>query len=95
MEKRKTLIINFLYFAIIIAIAYFVLEFAFTLLLPFVAALFIAYILRHPIRFLAAKTKLPKKLLKKRQKQKPKKLKKRVNNYGNEKKHRQRHLFKT
>ena len=62
MEKRKTLIINFLYFAIIIAIAYFVLEFAFTLLLPFVAALFIAYILRHPIRFLAAKTKLPKKL---------------------------------
>lgn len=62
MEKQKRFIINFLYFAIIIAIAFFILEFAFSLLFPFVAALFIAYILRHPIRFISAKTRLPKKI---------------------------------
>lgn len=61
MEKRKKFIINFLYFAIIIAVAVFVLQFALTLLFPFVAALFIAYVLRRPIRFIAAKTKLSKK----------------------------------
>lgn len=61
MEKRKKFIINFLYFGIIIAAAYLVLKFALTLLFPFVAALVIAYLLRRPIRFLSAKTKLPAK----------------------------------
>ncbi|WP_346662567.1 sporulation integral membrane protein YtvI [uncultured Merdimonas sp.] len=62
MEKRKKFIINFLYFAIIIAAIFFALQFALTLLFPFVAALFIAYILKHPINFIARKTKIPKKL---------------------------------
>ena len=44
MEKRTKFIINFLYFAIIIALAFFVLRFALSFLFPFVAALFIAYI---------------------------------------------------
>ena len=58
MEKRRTFIINFLYFAIIVALSLFVLRFALTLLFPFVAALFISYVLRRPIDFLAAKTRL-------------------------------------
>lgn len=62
MEKRKKFIINFLYFAIIIAAIFFALQFALSLLFPFVAALLIAYILKHPINFIARKTKMPRKL---------------------------------
>lgn len=62
MEKRTKFIINFLYFAIIIALAFFVLRFALSFLFPFVAALFIAYILRRPIQFITTKTQLPRKL---------------------------------
>lgn len=62
MEKRRTFIINFLYFAIIVALSLFVLRFALTLLFPFVAALFISYVLRCPIDFLAAKTRLSRKV---------------------------------
>ncbi len=61
MEKRKTFIINFLYFAIIIVAVFLALQFALTLLFPFVAALFISYILKHPIRFIAKKTRLPRR----------------------------------
>ena len=63
MEKRKKFIINFLYFAIIIAAVFLALQFALTLLFPFVAALFIAYILKHPIRFVSKKTRLPRRLV--------------------------------
>ena len=63
MEKRKKFIINFLYFAIIIAAVFLALQFALTLLFPFVAALFIAYILKHPIRFVSEKTRLPRRLV--------------------------------
>ena len=38
------------------------LRFALTLLFPFVAALFISYVLRRPIDFLAAKTRLSRKV---------------------------------
>lgn len=55
MEKRTKFIINFLYFAIIIALAFFVLRFALSFLFPFVAALFIAYILRRPIQFITTR----------------------------------------
>lgn len=62
MEKRRKFIINFLYFAIIIALAFFVLRFALSFLFPFVAALFISYILRRPIQFITTKTRLPRKV---------------------------------
>ena len=62
MEKRRTFIINFLYFAIIIALAFLVLRFALTLLFPFVAALVIAYLLKRPIQLITTKTRLPRKL---------------------------------
>ena len=50
-------------FAIIIAAVFLALQFALTLLFPFVAALFIAYILKHPIRFVSEKTRIPKRLV--------------------------------
>lgn len=62
MEKRRKFIINFFYFAIIIALAFFVLRFALSFLFPFVAALFIAYILRRPIQLITTKTRLPRKV---------------------------------
>ncbi len=61
MEKRKQFIINFLYFAIILAAAFLLLKFGLPLLSPFVIAFVIAYLLKRPIRFLARKTGLPKK----------------------------------
>lgn len=62
MEKRRKFIINFLYFAIIIALAFFVLRFALSFLFPFVVVLFIAYILRHPIQLITTKARLPRKI---------------------------------
>ena len=59
MEKRTKFIINFLYFAIIIALAFFVLRFALSFLFPFVAALFIAYILRRLFSLLPQKHSFP------------------------------------
>ena len=43
MEKRKKFIINFLYFAIIIGAVFLALQFALTLLFPFVAAFYRLY----------------------------------------------------
>ncbi len=63
MEKRKTFIVNFLYFASILAVAYVLLRFGLPLLMPFVIAFMIAYCLKRPIRFLSAKLKLPRKLI--------------------------------
>lgn len=62
MEKRRIFIINFLYFAIISALAFIVLKFSLTLLFPFVAALVIAYVLQRPIRFISTRLRLPQKL---------------------------------
>ena len=63
MEKRKTFIINFLFFAIILAAAYVLVRFGLPLLMPFVIAFVIAYFLKRPIRFLSSKLKLPRKLI--------------------------------
>lgn len=62
MEKRKTFIVNFLYFAIILAAAYVLIRFGLPLLMPFVIAFVIAYFLKWPIRFVSAKLKIPRKL---------------------------------
>ena len=59
MEKKQRFIINFLYFAIILAIAYVLLKFAVPLLMPFVIGFLIAYVLKRPIRFLAEKVRIP------------------------------------
>lgn len=59
MEKRQRFIINFLYFAIILAIAAVLLKFALPLLAPFVIGFLIAYCLKSPIRFLSEKCRIP------------------------------------
>ena len=62
MEKRQRFIINFLYFAIILVIAAVLLKFALPLLAPFVIGFLIAYCLRRPVRFLAARCRIPWKI---------------------------------
>lgn len=63
MEKRRRFIINFLYLAIILGVAFLFIQFLLPLLAPFVIGLFIAYVLQRPTRFLAGKTRLPRKLM--------------------------------
>jgi len=61
-EKKKSFIVNFMYFLIIAAIVYVIVKYALSLLAPFVLALLVACILQKPIRFLNRKTHLKKKL---------------------------------
>ncbi len=62
MEKQKNFVITFCYYAIILAVAFVLIKFALPLLMPFVIAFVIAYCLKRPIRFVSAKSRLPRKL---------------------------------
>ena len=62
-EKRRAFIIDFAYLALMLVTAFIVLKYALPLLAPFVIGFIIAYILRKPIRFLAAKLRLNRKLV--------------------------------
>lgn len=62
MKDRKKFIINFLYFAIILAIAFILIKYALPQLAPFVIAFFIAYLLKHPIQFISRKLGVPRRL---------------------------------
>ena len=62
-EKRRGVIINIIYIGIILGLFYLGVKYAFWLLSPFIAALFIAAILQRPVNFLAKKTPLKKGLL--------------------------------
>ncbi len=57
-EKKRKFIINVIYIAIVIALFYLFMKYAFGLLLPFVIALFVAYLLQHPVNFICKKTPL-------------------------------------
>lgn len=57
-EKRRAAIINIIYFALIIALFYFLLKFAFPLFFPFIAAFIVASILNRPVTYLSEKTKV-------------------------------------
>lgn len=61
-EKKKSFIVNFMYFLIIATIVYVIVKYALSLLAPFVLGLLVACILQKPIRFLNRKTHLKKKL---------------------------------
>lgn len=61
-EKRRAFIINFVYFALLLLTAFVALKYALPLLAPFVTGFIIAYMLRKPIRFLASKLHLNRKL---------------------------------
>lgn len=57
-EKRRAILINVLYFALIIAIFYLVMKTFFGLLVPFVVAFCVAALIQRPVRFLNQKIKI-------------------------------------
>ena len=61
-EKRKTFLINFAYFGVIVLVAFAALRYALPLVAPFAIGFAIAYLLKTPIRFLEKKLHLPGKL---------------------------------
>lgn len=61
-EKRKRFIINFVYFAIILLLAYFALKYAIFAVMPFVIAFLVSWALKPVIRFCTAKLKFSNKL---------------------------------
>lgn len=54
-SRKKKALINFLYYAIILGIFYFVMRYAFGILLPFLVAILIAAIIQRPANFLDRK----------------------------------------
>jgi len=61
-EKRRSFIINAIYFLILAAAAFVLFKYALPLLAPFVLGFLVAYLLRRPICFLHEKVKLKKNL---------------------------------
>ena len=59
-EKRRRVIINLVYGGIILGLLYLFFKYAFWLLLPFIAAFFVAAVLQRPVNFLTRKTPLKK-----------------------------------
>ncbi|MBQ7638191.1 MAG: sporulation integral membrane protein YtvI [Clostridia bacterium] len=57
-EKRRSFIINIVYFAVIIALFYLVLKVFFGIIAPFIVAFIVAAILQRPVNFLNKKTKI-------------------------------------
>lgn len=60
LEKRRSFIINFVYYTILIALFCLVLRYAFTPMLPLIIAAFLAIVLQKPVNKIVAKTKIPK-----------------------------------
>jgi len=62
-ERRRSVLIGFLYYALILGAAYLFLRFAFWPLFPFLLAFFIAMVLQKPVNFLEKKTPLKRGFL--------------------------------
>ena len=62
-EKRRRVIINLVYAGIILGLMYLFFKYVFWLLLPFIAAFFVAAVLQRPANFLSNKTPLKKGLV--------------------------------
>lgn len=60
-EKRKRFLINLLYGGLIALLVYVIIHFGLGLLAPFLLALFIAYVLKTPAKWIARTVKLPYK----------------------------------
>ena len=60
-EKRKKFIVNFLYLAIIVFIAYITVKYGIGMVTPFIFAFIIAYLLKNPARYISSKLKIPYK----------------------------------
>ena len=59
-EAKKKFIINFAFFLIAAAIAYFVMKYAIGWFFPFIIGFIVALIVQKPVDFLTAKTRLPR-----------------------------------
>ncbi len=62
-EKRRATLINTAYFALLAAAYYFFVKYAFDVVAPFVIAFLISMLLQKPIRFMAKKSRAPKKFI--------------------------------
>ena len=63
LEKKRSFIINILYFGLMVLILFVLLKYALPLLMPFVIGFVIAYLLKRPIRFVSTKLKVNRKLV--------------------------------
>lgn len=62
-EKRRSTLINIVYFALIIAVYYLFIKYAAALIAPFLVAFGIAMFLQKPVRLISKKTKINKKFI--------------------------------
>lgn len=62
-ENRKKFLVNFAYFALILAIAFLIVKYGLSLISPFIFAFIVAYIVRKPANFIATKLKIPYKIV--------------------------------
>ena len=62
-EKRRSMLINITFYALIIAAYYLFMKFAFWLVAPFIAAFLIAMFLQKPVRAISKKTKIKKNII--------------------------------
>lgn len=60
--KRRAFLINFFYFAVIIALFYLFMHYAFWITFPFLAAFAVAMLLQRPVNFIARKTPIKRGL---------------------------------
>ncbi|MGL4450086.1 MAG: sporulation integral membrane protein YtvI [Sarcina sp.] len=61
-EKRKNFIINFVYFFLITIIGFLIVKYGINYSMPFIIGFAIAFILKHPINFIASKLHMNKKI---------------------------------
>ncbi len=62
-ERRKKRLVNLAYFTVFITLYVMFIKYAFWIVAPFIIAFLVAMILQRPIKFIASKTPLKKKLL--------------------------------
>ena len=63
LEKRRSFIINFVYYMILVILFCLALAYAFRPMLPIIIAIFVAILLQKPVNKIVAKTKIPKGLV--------------------------------
>lgn len=61
LEQKKKFIINIIYYGIILIIAYYAIDLFLPMLMPFLLAFGVAWLLKHPAGFIAAKLKCKRK----------------------------------
>lgn len=62
-EKRRATLINFAYYALLALLYYVFIKYAFDVVWPFVIAFVFSMLLQKPIRFMADKSRVPKKII--------------------------------